>query len=182
MSRVDDVIVTLIKKEGGYVDHPSDRGGPTMYGITETTARANGYKGDMRFLPKSLAEIIYLNKYWSKPGFGLINKVSEKIAYELFDTGVNMGPGIPCIWFQQWLNGFNRKQQDYRDLTVDGHIGPVTIVALQKFLSIRGAEGEMVFLGALNCSQGERYRELAESREANEDFLYGWILQRVVKT
>jgi hypothetical protein len=33
---------------------------------------------------------------------------------------------------------------------------------------------------ALNCSQGARYLELAEGREANEDFLYGWVKERVL--
>ncbi|MDQ4651164.1 putative peptidoglycan-binding domain-containing protein, partial [Klebsiella pneumoniae] len=42
-----------------------------------------------------------------------------------------------------------------------------------------GKEGEQVLLRALNCSQGARYLELAEGREANEDFLYGWVKERV---
>jgi hypothetical protein len=44
----------------------------------------------------------------------------------------------------------------------------------------RGKEGEQVLLRALNCSQGARYLELAEGREANEDFLYGWVKERVL--
>ncbi len=34
-------------------------------------------------------------------------------------------------------------------------------------------------LKALNCTQGERYLELAEKREANESFVYGWLEERV---
>jgi lysozyme family protein len=26
----------LIEREGGYVNHPADKGGPTCFGITET--------------------------------------------------------------------------------------------------------------------------------------------------
>ena len=29
---IDKTIDGIIKAEGGYVDHPNDRGGPTMYG------------------------------------------------------------------------------------------------------------------------------------------------------
>jgi hypothetical protein len=47
-------------------------------------------------------------------------------------------------------------------------------------ISARGKEGEQVLLRALNCSQGARYLELAEGREANEDFLYGWVKERVL--
>ena len=41
----------LIGHEGGFVDHPSDPGGATRYGITERVARANGYTGSMREFP-----------------------------------------------------------------------------------------------------------------------------------
>lgn len=33
----DAIIEEVIRREGGYVDHPADRGGPTKYGITATT-------------------------------------------------------------------------------------------------------------------------------------------------
>ncbi|HBY8180253.1 hypothetical protein O5202_26195, partial [Escherichia coli] len=68
----------------------------------------------------------------------------------------------------------------YPDLIPDGAIGPRTITALKGYLSARGKEGEQVLLRALNCSQGARYLELAEGREANEDFLYGWVKERVL--
>ncbi|HBU3826193.1 TPA: hypothetical protein MCX03_004221, partial [Klebsiella pneumoniae] len=35
----DQIIEGILGKEGGYVDHPSDKGGPTRWGITQTTAR-----------------------------------------------------------------------------------------------------------------------------------------------
>ena len=33
---VDALIGGLIEREGGYVNHPADKGGPTCFGITET--------------------------------------------------------------------------------------------------------------------------------------------------
>lgn len=42
----DQIIEGILGKEGGYVDHPSDKGGPTRWGITQTIARAHGYTGD----------------------------------------------------------------------------------------------------------------------------------------
>ncbi|WP_276203058.1 glycosyl hydrolase 108 family protein, partial [Enterobacter hormaechei] len=41
----DDIFNTILGKEGGYVDHPNDKGGPTNWGITQATARAHGYTG-----------------------------------------------------------------------------------------------------------------------------------------
>ena len=49
---VDELIDALIDREGGYANHPSDRGGPTNFGITETVARAHGFSGPMRSLPR----------------------------------------------------------------------------------------------------------------------------------
>ena len=39
---VDRMIDELIEREGDYVNHPADKGGPTRYGITEGVARAHG--------------------------------------------------------------------------------------------------------------------------------------------
>ncbi|WP_275656533.1 putative peptidoglycan-binding domain-containing protein, partial [Salmonella enterica] len=74
---------------------------------------------------------------------------------------------------------FNDQQKFYPDLLVDGQIGPRTLSALKFFLSNRGNEGEIILIRALNCSQGQRYLELAEQRQANESFIYGWMKERV---
>ena len=60
---IESMIDTTIGKEGGYVDHPADRGGKTIWGITEAVARANGYTGDMRAMPRSTAVAIYRSEY-----------------------------------------------------------------------------------------------------------------------
>lgn len=106
-------------------------------------------------------------------------RYTHSIAAELCDTGVNMGPSIPIKYFQRWLNVFNDQQKIYPDLIADGQIGPRTLSALTFFLSHRRDEGEMILIRALNCSQGQRYLELAEKRQANESFVYGWIKERV---
>ncbi|VED93728.1 Predicted Peptidoglycan domain [Klebsiella pneumoniae] len=59
-------------------------------------------------------------------------------------------------------------------------LAPEPSLRLRDIFSARGKEGEQVLLRALNCSQGARYLELAEGREANEDFLYGWVKERVL--
>ena len=179
MMTIDEMIEGVVGREGGYSDHPSDRGGPTRWGVTQVRARADGYTGDMRELPRELAVEIYRKRYVSEPGFDRVAEVSELIAEELIDTGINMGPVVQAVWFQRWLNGFNRKGRDYADLFVDGRIGPLTITALRHFLLIRGEMGETVLHKALNCSQGHRYLEIAEGRQDNEDFLFGWVRTRV---
>lgn len=177
---VEELIDGLIDREGGYVNHPSDRGGPTNFGITEAVARAHGYSGAMRNLPRSEAAAIYKRLYWFRPRFDEVAKRSPAVAEELFDSGANMGPAVAATFLQRALSALNRDQQDYADLVPDGRIGPATLAALDRFLELRGkAKGESVLLKALDALQGERYIRLAERRPANEAFLYGWLANRI---
>jgi lysozyme family protein len=177
---VDALIDALIEREGGFVSHPADKGGPTCFGITETVARAHGYAGLMRQLPRAEAAAIYRRLYWQRPKIDDVARRSPALAAELFDTGVNMGPAVAVTFLQCALTALNRGGRDYLDLTPDGRIGPVTLAALDAFLAIRGKRsGEIVLLRALEALQGERYLRLAERRPANEAFLYGWLANRI---
>jgi len=176
---IDHLIEAVIDREGGYSNHPADRGGPTRYGITQAVARTNGYPGDMRNFPRDQAEIIYRRLYWTRPAFDQIAPRAPKIAEELFDTGVNMGPAVAATFLQRALNALNRGATDYPDMILDGRIGPATLAALEAFLARRKPGGETVLLKAIEALQGERYVALAETRPANEAFLYGWLANRV---
>ena len=176
---VDALIAQVIAREGDYSDHPADRRGATRLGITEAVARADGYAGAMRRLPLARAEAIYRRLYWSAPGWDRVAAHAPRLAEELFDTGVNMGPGVAASFLQRALNALNRGGGDYPDLAVDGRIGLATLAALGAFLQHRGRAGETVLLKAVEALQGERYLTLAERRPANEAFLYGWLADRL---
>ena len=175
----DRLIEELIEREGGYVNHPRDKGGPTRFGITEAVARAHGYSGAMALLPRDEAVAIYRRLYWLRPRFDAIARRAPQDAAELFDTGANMGPAVATTFLQRALTALNRNGQDYPDLVPDGRTGPRTLAALDAFLEMRGnSGGETVLLRALEALQGERYLRLAERRPANEVFLYGWLANR----
>lgn len=179
MTAFDMAVVEVLEKEGLFSDHASDSGGATRYGITEEVARANGYNGDMRDLPKELAVDIYLSRYWLAMRLEDISRMSYPIALELFDSGVNAGTGAAGKWLQRCLNVLNQKQLHYQDLKVDGAIGDRTLMALTAYLKKRGKNGEVVLLRLLNALQGHHYVTLAESREKDEDFVYGWAFNRL---
>ena len=177
---VENLVDALIDREGGFVDNPADKGGSTCFGITEAVARAHGYAGPMCQLPRSVAVAIYLRLYWQRPRLDEVARRSARLAAELFDTGVNMGPAVAVTFLQRALTALNRNGKDYGDLTPDGRLGNVTLNALDTFLKIRGrSSGETVLLRALEALQGERYLRLAERRPANEAFLYGWLANRI---
>lgn len=176
---IDSLIDELIEREGGYVNHPADRGGPTRFGITEPVARAHGFAGAMAELPRDEAAAIYRRLYWLRPKFDEIATRSARLAAELFDTGANMGPAVAATFMQRALTALNRNGKDYPDLVPDGRIGPRTLAALDAFHKARGTSGETVMLRAIEALQGERYLRLAERRPANEAFLYGWLANRI---
>jgi lysozyme family protein len=173
------LIDQLLLREGGYVNNPADKGGPTNYGITESVARMRGFKGSMRDFPREEAVKIYTDLYWTRPGYEAVAERSPRIASELFDTGVNMGPTVATTFLQRALTALNRNGKDYADLVPDGRMGPSTLAALDAFLAVRKGGGETVLLKAIEALQGERYLRLAEQRPANESFLYGWLANRI---
>ena len=122
---VDELVEALIEREGGYVDHPLDKGGPTCFGITEAVARANGYRGPMRRLSRAEAAAIYKRLYWLRPRFADVAVRSARIAAELFDTGVNMGPAVAVTFLQRALTALNRRGKDFGNyiLYKAGHMG-----------------------------------------------------------
>jgi lysozyme family protein len=176
---VENLIDGVIGREGKYSNHPDDTGGETMWGITIRVARRNGYQGPMRDMPRETAKDIYFREYVVNPGFAAVMELSEPIAEELVDTGVNMGPPVAALMLQNALNGLNQQASLYPDIDEDADVGPATIKALRSYLAKRGAEGQGVMLKALNCLQGARYIELARNRSRNESFLYGWLRSRV---
>lgn len=179
MHDIDRLIDKVISLEGEYSDHPADRGGPTRWGVTEAVARAHGYAGSMRHFPQAQAAAIYKRKYWHRPGFDKIAQRAPQIAAELFDAGINMGTATATAFLQRALNALNRNGNDFHDLAVDRVIGTRTLAALDAFLRKRGCQGETVLRKAIDALQGARYIKLAESRPANETFLYGWLANRI---
>lgn len=171
------IINEIIRVEGGYVNDPADSGGETNFGITEAVARANGYTGAMRDMPREVAFDIYSAKYWDAVKGDQLVELSENVAEEVVDTSVNMGPSRAGKFLQRSLNVLNGEAKLYADLTVDGDIGPATLSALAAYLDQRN---ELVLSRALNCLQGSFYIELAERREKDERFVYGWLNNRVV--
>ena len=177
---VNEMIDELIEREGGYVSHPADKGGPTRFGVTADVARAHGYAGAIAELPREEAAAIYRRLYWLRPRFDQVAERCPRVAAELFDTGANMGPAIAATFLQRALTALNRGGKDYPDLVPDGRVGPATLAALDAFLETRGNRGgETVLLRAVEALQGERYLRLAEKRPANEAFLYGWLANRI---
>ena len=178
---IEQFLIELINREGGYVNNPADRGGATKYGITEAVARNNGYKGSMKDLPIDTAKSIYKKQYWISPRFDQVNLINTAVAEELLDTGVNCGVAFAKPLLQRALNLLNNQGKGgWSDLESDGVYGPETLSALKTYFSKRGKEGERVLLKVLNILQGNRYITLKSAsviQVKNSSFLGGLVIE-----
>lgn len=161
--------------EGGYANNPYDRGGETKYGITLATARAWGFKGEMKDLPLEFAKRVYKIGYWDANR--LTDLGDQRLAENIFDTGVNCGVGMAGLFLQRALNLLNKRATLWADVTIDGKVGSKTVVTTNAALTKPGMAEGLVKL--YNILRGAYYVQICESRQENEEFMLGWILHRI---
>jgi lysozyme family protein len=176
------ILGAVYADEGGYVNHPSDPGGATNYGVTERVARQAGYRGSMREFPmhcseskQICADAIYVRDYIERPGYLPLIPIEPAVADELVNTTVNMGPGRPGKWFQQSLNELGGSR-----LAVDGKIGPASIAAYRGLQQQRGkAPACVAMLDRLDTKQRAEYDRLVSRNSSLKAFYRGWIKRRI---
>ncbi|MCK9429629.1 MAG: N-acetylmuramidase [Candidatus Omnitrophica bacterium] len=100
----------LMGYEGGLGNDPDDHGGQTKYGISH---KSYPYL-DIAKLNLERAKEIYWNDYY-KP-LKIDNFINDRIAWQLFDFGVNAGIGTSAKMLQKILK-----------TTQDGIIGKITL-------------------------------------------------------
>ena len=109
----DQAFERLIDHEGGFVDHPSDPGGATNYGISQRS-----YPGeDIRGMTLARAKEIYARDFWGPAG---CDAMPEAVRFDLFDMAVNSG-----------VRAAVKTLQDAVGETSDGILGPRTLQAVQ---------------------------------------------------
>lgn len=188
--KVDNSIMTrewIIKDktaiEAGYVNHPDDLGGETNHGITKKLAEGYkeeladmfGWSGEMISMTKDMAYFIYVNEFWDLMKLDEIIVIEPAIADKLFDIAINTGPGRAGKWLQLFLNVMNNQGTLYKDIAVDGSIGPATISTLKTYISKRGERAIPRLLLGLLGLQIQHYINISDVREKNESFTYGWF-------
>ena len=89
---IDAILDEVLKAEGGFVDHPADKGQATNFGITLSTLSAWRKKEcsaeDVKALTEAEARDIYQEQYFKAPGFNQLHSVLWPI---VVDAAVNHG-------------------------------------------------------------------------------------------
>lgn len=175
----DQAYDNLLLAEGGYSNHPADRGGETFCGISRVHhpdwpgwAMIDGYKQrgvrkedyNTEFLMAQVKNF-YRLEYWNKL---CCDELPARIACELFDSAVNCGRETAVRWLQRAVNLF----ADQKILIEDGVIGGQTIAKA----TVQVANwGDIHLLKALNGQQYSHYQQLVEKNPQQRVFLRGWL-------
>ena len=164
MTKTDAIINAIIKREGGYVDHPADRGGPTKHGITLKTLRSfrrakTLTAADVKRLTKAEAFKILFRRYVVKPKLQLM---PDPIRADVIDASVLGGPSSSIKMLQRALieNGSS--------IAVDGAYGSSTNVAVLKSRS-----KPLCRLFALE--RISRFRRIVDRKSSQRTFFLGWV-------
>ncbi len=176
-----------LRIEGGFVDNPNDRGGPTNLGVTLKTLNrwfslVHNRPADLialKLLTVPQAETLYCDLYWGDRHLPCqeIAEWWEPMGEEVFDTAVHSGPERSAIFLQRTLNLLNRNEKVFPDLKVDAWAGTATLEAMRAMDKLpRGRERLML---GINVEQGAFLRDLAMRDPRQEEFYGGWLLHRV---
>jgi lysozyme family protein len=120
MSKFDQALFYVFNREGGFSNRKTDRGGPTMFGITQATfdrwRAAKGLpKGDVAKISRAEATQIYREWYWDA---GACELLPPALAICAFDAMVNHRPQAAIALMQRTLG-----------VPDDGLLGPLTRAA-----------------------------------------------------
>lgn len=118
---INEIIDDIMAREGGYSNHPQDRGGPTNHGITQSILSAwlhhPASEAEVRALMPDTARPIYLQLFYIEPGFECI--ADYDLLNLVIDSAVQHGPMTVIRWLQRIC-----------DVAQDGKLGPITSAAI----------------------------------------------------
>lgn len=162
------IIWDIIETEGGYVNHPADKGGPTKYGITQRTY--SEYVGrevsinEVRNLSKEMAFDIYQSRYLIKPRITMIQ--NEFLKYLMLDMSVHHGPVRSIRMTQQVVNS-----TELFSLNADGILGPISENAINTTYDYMGR----YFTNIISHKRADFMRSIVDNNPSQKVFLKGWL-------
>jgi lysozyme family protein len=185
MANFETAYKITMTNEGGYTDDPTDRGGETYCGISRKyNPQWQGWKvidihKKLYDFPNNIKGHALLSTYvkdFYKKNYWDVNKLdyvmSQNVANEMFDTGVNMGVKVAAQFLQHSLNILNKRGTVWDNVDTDGIVGNGTLTALHACLDYRGDE---TLYKVMNVLQGYHYIKIMMNREDQEKFAYGWF-------
>lgn len=165
-SMLQDILDRTFKFEGGFVNAPEDKGGPTNMGITLGTYRnyvdPNGTIDDIKALSKDQAKSIYIDQYFYGMG---VDKLPEDIQDLVFDMNVLHGPKNSAKLVQRAINGLDSYDGT---IAIDGVMGNETVKALND-VDVDALRNE------INKERESFVKGIVHKNPNQKKFLKGWL-------
>lgn len=159
MANIKSFLTKILKLEGGYVNHPNDKGGCTNKGITLSVFKY--YYGsdktckDLKNITDEQVENIYLQGFWN-PCWG--DKIQcPRVANLIVDWAVNSGVKTAIKGVQKIVG-----------TTVDGIMGNITLKAINSYPS-------KDLFDEIKKVRSNFYNEIVENNSSQKVFLKGWL-------
>lgn len=156
---VDDIITDILKAEGWdkYTNRPTDRGGPTKWGITQKAwSEYVGHAApidEIKAITEHQARIFYENMYIKRPKFDMLPPLLIPM---IVDCGVNHGVRAASKWIQRAVGA---KQ--------DGAIGPQTLAALT-------STNLIATYTRICASRFKLYGRIVTKDHSQAEYAHGW--------
>jgi lysozyme family protein len=177
--------------EGGFADHPADRGGATNMGISLRFLIAEGKLDkdrdgfadfdldmdgdldghDIRLLKRSDAVWLYNHCFWLRLD---CESFAPPIGEMLFDQAVNGGGRAAKKLLQRAINACTAHIAGIVRLKADGVLGPMTRAGMKAVLDHPGL-GMPALAQAYRDAAAARYRAIAAADPSQKAFLKGWL-------
>lgn len=164
---IQTIIKNIIKREGGYVNHPADRGGPTKYGVTEKAlthwSGRTVTEEDIKNISKTTAYEIFYHQYFIIPK---IDTLPQQLHEIMLDMSVNHGFRRAIRILQRTLTLLDIS------LKVDGYIGPITLNAVDDAISRKSLKN---LINNLIDARVAFYDQIIKNDSTQTVFRNGWI-------
>jgi lysozyme family protein len=158
MAEFADYAPKLLQFEGGFVNHPDDKGGVTNCGVTIQTYRdycgADKTVKDLQNMSYGTWQKIMKDMYWDKCKADEIE--SQSLAELIVDWCVNSG--LAAI----------RKVQEIVGCKPDGIVGPITLSL------INTSDAEQLFERIWNARH-QHYINIVKRNPSQKVFMNGWM-------
>lgn len=156
-ARIEKLVPTILKWEGGYTNHPNDRGGCTNMGVTIANYRKfinrKGTCEDLRKITKEEFTVVF-RWFWDRWRADEI--MDQQVANIVVDWHFNSGAwGI-------------RIPQRILGVKQDGIVGPVTLAALN-------SRDPKELHQAIWDARYKFYNDIVKNNPSQRVFLRGWL-------
>lgn len=164
MAKFEDFAGKLLRLEGGYVNHPLDKGGPTKYGVILSVWQQYGHDKDgdgdidaedIKMLSEDDARYIAKKIFWDYFRADFI--LNQSVAEFIVDWGYHSGRKIVAKIVQRVLK-----------VTIDGIVGAQTLAA------INCADQEKLF-DQLKSERTVFLENIVKRRPDQMVFYRGWM-------